>query len=396
MKISLSLALLLMPLLTIAQTQNFTFKVNGADINPKIKLYLAYQAEGKKIIDSAVQQNGAYVFNGRVARPLNATLVVDNDGLGIQQLMLRTKKGIDITALKLYIHPGEFSLTTDRQLHNQVFDNSSVNTDNLKLQAELKYYEDEQLRISNQLRAGGLVKSVNDNSPEKQATPEQSQMAKNMVKQLDSLHAATKPIYKHFAQANPDSYVALLALQTYAGSPPKVDEILPLFENLSENVRNTDAGKDYLKFLMDNKNLVAGVAAPLFTQNDTDGKPVSLASFKGKYVLLDFWASWCGPCRANNPALVKIYNHFKDKKFAILGISLDEADGKKYWLKAIKDDKLTWTQLSDLKHWDNQVVKLYGVSAIPQNFLIDPNGVIIAKGLAPDVLRNKLQQLLHD
>src|SRR5476651_1433995 len=103
------------------------------------------------------------------------------------------------------------------------------------------------------------------------------------------------------------------------------------------------------------KLVALGAQAPLFTQNDKDGNPISLASFKGKYVLIDFWASWCGPCRHENPNVVKAYNQFKDKNFTILGVSLDQPTGKEKWLKAIADDGLNWTQVSDLKFWKNEV-----------------------------------------
>ncbi|MGI4806343.1 MAG: peroxiredoxin family protein, partial [Janthinobacterium lividum] len=134
--------------------------------------------------------------------------------------------------------------------------------------------------------------------------------------------------------------------------------------------------------------------APDFTQNDPEGKPISLSSFKGKYVLLDFWASWCGPCRQENPNVVKVYNQYKNKNFTVLGVSLDRPNGKDAWLKAIKDDGLTWNHVSDLQFWNNQVAKLYSIQSIPGNFLIDPTGKIIAKDLRGEELEQKLAQLI--
>lgn len=119
--------------------------------------------------------------------------------------------------------------------------------------------------------------------------------------------------------------------------------------------------------------------APEITLNDVDGKEVKLSSFRGKYVLIDFWASWCGPCRGENPNVVKAYNQFKDKNFTILGVSLDEDKGK--WLQAIKADKLTWPHVSDLKGWSSAAAQAYGVNSIPANFLVDPEGKIIASNL---------------
>ena len=134
--------------------------------------------------------------------------------------------------------------------------------------------------------------------------------------------------------------------------------------------------------------------APDFTLPDVNGKPVSLSSFKGKYVLVDFWASWCPPCRAENPNVVKVYNEFKDKNFTVLGVSLDRPGQKEAWVKAIKDDNLSWTHVSDLKFWDSQVVNLYGFDGIPYNVLVDPTGKVIGESLRGEELESKLRSVL--
>jgi len=139
---------------------------------------------------------------------------------------------------------------------------------------------------------------------------------------------------------------------------------------------------------------LVGSPAPEITLPDPNGTPVKLSSFRGKYVLVDFWASWCKPCRQENPNVVKAYNRFKDKNFAILGVSLDRPGQKDDWTKAIMQDKLTWTHVSDLMYWNSPVVPLYNISGIPYNVLVDPEGKIIGEKLFGEALEEKLAEVL--
>lgn len=137
----------------------------------------------------------------------------------------------------------------------------------------------------------------------------------------------------------------------------------------------------------------SGTQAPEISLPDANGKTITLSSFRGKYVLIDFWASWCGPCRQENPNVVRAYNAYKNKNFTILGVSLDEDKDK--WLKAIMKDNLTWTHISDLKGWQSVAARDYQVNGIPANFLVDPNGNIIASNLRGEELSAKLDEVLN-
>lgn len=185
--------------------------------------------------------------------------------------------------------------------------------------------------------------------------------------------------------------LSLYTLKDYAGNMPDAEKTMALYNSLSGPVKESVLGKEYGHYLSNLLKVAVGVIAPDFTQNDPDGKPVHLADFRGRYVLVDFWASWCVPCRAENPTVVKAYAKYKDKNFAIIGVSLDKS--KDAWVAAIQKDGLPWTHVSDLKYWNNQVAKEYSVGGVPTNFLIDPQGKIVSTNLRGEDLEKKLAEI---
>ncbi len=211
---------------------------------------------------------------------------------------------------------------------------------------------------------------------------------------IDSLSGSiNEKVYGRYFKNNPSAPLALFALNQYAGMDIDAEKIEPLFQKLAIKQKNTIAGKDFESRIQIAKRTGIGASAPGFSQKDTSGKLVSLSSFKGKYLLLVFWASWCWPCREENPALVKLYHDFADKDFQILSVSLEKPGAYAAWLNAIHKDGLNWTHVSDLKFWNNAAAREYGVLSLPQNYLIDKEGKIIAKNLEPAELAAKLKTI---
>jgi peroxiredoxin len=229
------------------------------------------------------------------------------------------------------------------------------------------------------------------------------EVAKDGSKEIrDSIDAASRLIsaqqkdtVKAFIKKHPSSIVSAWAMTRFLiFDPEDALAMRTLYNKLSPALYKTSYGKQIKERLAIGRMLAVGQPAPGFTQNDTSGNPISLKDFKGKYVLVDFWASWCGPCRAENPNVVAAYNKYNGKNFTILSVSLDRPGAKDAWLTAIHKDSLVWTHVSDLKFWDNAVSKLYGVNSVPANFLIDPAGKIVAKDLHDEKLQSTLEDIL--
>jgi len=377
MKRILLYLLSLLPLAALAQDpQTFVLKGKIGTLNPPAKAYLAYQVGSNKMIDSAAIVNGSFVINGRLLNPTSASLLIDHKGVGLEK--------VDSTAdvLNFYVEKGEITVTSPDSAKKAQVSGSKINDDSKKLIAQLKPIMD---------KAQSLA------ADQKNATFQQQNSAdfQNSIQQrYKQLQIEQKAAIKIFILSNPNSYLSFMALYQVGGPSPNPEELDSLLNTLSPEIKNTEQARLFKNSLEELRHTGIGATAPDFTQNDVNGAPVKLSSFRGKYLLLDFWASWCGPCRQENPNVVKVYNKYKDKNFTILSVSLDKADSRNNWLTAIRNDGLTWTQVSDLKFWDNAAAQLYYITSIPSNFLIDPNGKIVARDLRGEDLENKLAEVL--
>ena len=230
------------------------------------------------------------------------------------------------------------------------------------------------------------------------ARQEQDGIMVNILQEENNeLMASERAFKRQFVQENPNSLFTMIILSELIEKKQiTADEAREIVANTKPEILETSIGSTLKASLDAMKNIEIGGIAPDFEAPNPQGETVSLASVKGKYTLIDFWASWCKPCRYENPNLVKAYNEYHDQGFNIIGVSLDQPNGKERWLKAIQDDGLPWPQISNLQFWQDPIARMYNVHAIPASFLLDENGVIIARDLRGAQLEAKLASLFSN
>lgn len=339
--ITILLSVLLPPVL---YAQNNKFTIEGK-IKTNSVLHGMIYLIGKNVKpDSVPLINNSYYFAGILERPGAAIFITWRDRPLAKQLR-ETKSALETGSSLLFLAPG-----------------------NIHVEHELNF---KHIKV-----AGSKLHSDYDSI--------RREIAVNK-KNVDTVLSTY--IWQH-----PDSWFGFINLQQ------KVKVFRPqlsqkLYQNLSTNLKQYSEVTDLGKQIAAMQTSSIGKTAPDFTLNTSDGQPISLSSYRGKYVLLDFWASWCAPCRAESPTVKGVYNLYKDSGFDVLGVSLDLAPSKPQWIAAIKQDGLTWAQVSDLKGFDSDIAIKYGVHSIPANFLIDPSGKIIASNLRGYELEQKMKQL---
>jgi thiol-disulfide isomerase/thioredoxin len=339
-------------------------------------VYLGYSVDGDVVYDSAYIENGFFKIMQYVPYPVNALLMVSRNG---EPVNFFSSKNI----AHLYIEPGaNIWLTSDEDISNFEMTGS-------KTQEEYNVYLAHMAEIN--AKIDELTKE-SSNTMFSDVSTQGLAAKRNYMERFRAAMEERKVKMKEFIQQYPEMYISIDILDEYAGAFIDYQSVEPLYKILSEKTKKTVRGRAFQKKLLDSKQAAVGTDAPDFTQKDPDGNKVVLSSFKGKYVLLNFWGSWNSASRIENQETKQIVKAYDNKKLVMINVGLEAR--REQWNKAISEDRLTGYNVSDIKFMRNEVAELYRISAVPQNVLIDQDGKIIARNLKGNQLEEKLNSLI--
>lgn len=365
---ALFLILFYLPILAYSQ-KPFRITGNVGELKDGDKVYLSYRSNGKLFKDSTIAIKGKFSFIGNIASPSLGFMSARENPFGDIEILHNS--------IKLYIEPGSIRVSGKDSLKNAWIKGTKNNNDLSLLSHLLKVYKSKQILLGTEF----------DALPDKQKSAEritEYRLANS------KLLVEMEPIKLSFMRVHVDSYVSLTTLREMI-NVADIKKVASAYGALSDKLKATPEGKLLGEKILAAQQIGIGALAPEFNLRDADDKVVSLSQFKGKYILVDFWASWCLPCREENPSLKAAYEQFNSKGFTILSVSIDDQHSKSAWMEAVNKDGLMWTQLHDAK---KSVHDLYGITFIPANFLIDPNGKIVAVNLKGQALNKKIAEFL--
>lgn len=337
-------------------------------------VYLTHRAEKRWVDDSSKVVNGHFSFK------------INIPDVTLGNVFVKRKETRMNEVAPLFLQAGKINLTIHGEMDSMKVQGSPAHTAYLSFNEKLKPFGQKRSELNKKWIELGKVKDAEG----------QKQLEEAFVALMNE---SNEQVIAPYILKNTGSPIIAYALNNYVGSwpqatPEKLDKTQALFKRIPETVKKRPSVAEFGKRLDAALSTVLGRTAVDFTLADTAGRPVTLSSFKGKYVFIDFWASWCKPCRANNPYIVKAYHDFKGKNIVVMGISLDKTDYKT-WMNAIHTDKLPYLNLIDTKYPEpTSVGRLYNIAAIPQNVLIDPNGKIVAKNIEGEEMTKKFTEVV--